>query len=85
MFFLSNSIQSKIDIRDVLSYEKWQKTVRREEQKSTELERKTKKKSDIACECAFRNITFCISHMLFMIIALGASLSCAFHDTTSFR
>lgn len=29
MFFLSNSIQSEIDIRDVLSYEKWRKkTVR---------------------------------------------------------
>lgn len=35
--------------------------------------------------CALPNITFCITHMLFMIIALEASFSCAFHDMTSFQ
>lgn len=49
MFFLSNSIQSKIDIRDVLSYEKWQKTVRREEQKSIELERERNEEKEWHC------------------------------------
>lgn len=49
MFFLSNSIQSEIDIRDVLSYEKWQKTVRREEQKSIELERERNEEKEWHC------------------------------------